>query len=363
MSEKSTQKKYTGIEDDLRRMIFADTSRAGDKLPSENVLAARYNVSRQTIRKALEALEHEGVIYAVHGSGRFISERMAHRKASKNIAVVLTYLSDYIFPKVISGIDSVLSENGYSIMLKHTNNSRSGEIRCLEELITKDIDGIIIEPSKSNMYLKHQNLFRQLEEYEIPYLFIQGHYEAMQDKVHILMDDEKGAYLLTRHLIETGHRHIYGIFKSDDSQGQDRHKGYVRALSEAGMPYDPDRVIWYYTEDRKVHPYTSLKNRILEKKPMDAVVCYNDQIAVHAIRAIEETGQRVPEDISVTGYDNSGYASMAGMTLTTIVHPQERLGEIAAETLLKMIRREEVTPRVIIEPELMFGTSCMDRTN
>ena len=127
------------------------------------------------------------------------------------------------------------------------------------------------------------------------------------------------------------------------------------------MIYDPDKVIWYYTEDRRVHPYTSLKNRILEKKPMDAVVCYNDQIAVHAIRAIEETGLRVPDDISVTGYDNSGYASIAGLQLTTIVHPQERLGEIAAETLLKMIRQEEVTSRVIIEPELIIGNSCVSR--
>ena len=361
MENKPNQKKYHHIEEDLRSLIFSEEWHTGDKLPSENELAARYEVSRQTIRKALEALEHEGYIYAVHGSGRFISERAIHRKASGNIAVVLTYLSDYIFPKVISGIDSVLSEAGYSIILKHTNNSRSGEIKCLEELLTKDIDGIIIEPSKSNMYLKHGNLFDRLEEYDIPYLFIQGHYEAMQDKVHILMDDEQGAYLLTKHLIETGHKHIFGIFKSDDSQGQDRHKGYARALSEAQMPYDPDQVIWYFTEDRKVHPYTSLKNKIMQKTPIDAVVCYNDQIAVHVIRAIEEAGLTVPGDISVTGYDNSRYSTIADLKLTTIVHPQERLGEIAAETLLKMIRREEVDPRVIIEPELILGNSCRER--
>ena len=100
----STGKKYHHIEEDLRNLIFSEEWHSGDKLPSENELAARYEVSRQTIRKALEALEHEGYIYAVHGSGRYISERAIHRKASGNIAVVLTYLSDYIFPKVISGI-------------------------------------------------------------------------------------------------------------------------------------------------------------------------------------------------------------------------------------------------------------------
>ncbi len=361
MEKQTTSKKYTNIEEDLRQLIFSEDSHTGDKLPSENVLAARYNVSRQTIRKALEILEQEGYIYAVHGSGRYISERTIHRKNSKNIAVILTYLSDYIFPKVISGIDDVLSENGYSIILKHTNNSRSGEIKCLEELLTKDVDGIIIEPSKSNMFLKHMSLFNRLDEYEIPYVFIQGRYESMRDKVHILMDDEKGAYLLTKHLIDTGHKNIYGIFKSDDSQGQDRHKGYAKALSEAGMVYDPDKVIWYFTEDRKVHPYTSLKNMIKQKKPIDAVVCYNDQIAVHAIKAIEETGLKVPDDISITGYDNSRYSTIADLTLTTIVHPQERLGEIAAKTLLKMIRGEDVNPCVIIEPELIIGNSCKNR--
>ena len=361
MEKQTSSKKYNAIEEDLRQLIFSDDIHAGDKLPSENVLASRYGVSRQTIRKALEALEQEGYIYAVHGSGRYISERTIHRKNSKNIAVVLTYLSDYIFPKVIRGIDDVLSENGYSIILKHTNNSRSGEIKCLEELITKDIDGIIIEPSKSNMFLKHMSLFSRLDEYEIPYVFIQGRYESMTDKVHVLMDDEKGSYLLTKHLIESGHKNIYGIFKSDDSQGQDRHKGYAKALSEAGLVYDPDKVIWFFTEDRKVHPYTSLKNIIKQKKPIDAVVCYNDQIAVHAIKAIEEMGLKVPNDISITGYDNSRYSTIADLKLTTIVHPQEKLGEIAAETLLKMINEETVDSHVIIEPELVIGNSCISR--
>ena len=347
--------KYSGIESELRTLVFSGKYCPGDKLPSENELAAGYHVSRQTVRKALEGLEREGFIYAVHGSGRFVSERMNHRKQSKNIAVVMTYLSDYIFPKVISGIDQVLSENGYDLILKHTNNSRHGEIACLTELMEKDIDGIIIEPSKSNMYCKHTELFEKLDQYEIPYVFIQGEYEAMADKPHVLMDDEKGGYLLTRHLIEQGHRELYGIFKSDDSQGQKRHNGYARALAEAGIPYDPSRVIWFYTEDRKVHPVTSLQRIIRSGKKVDAVVCYNDQIARHVIRAIRETGKKVPEDISVTGYDNSDRSSMDGTRLTTIVHPQEELGRLAADMLLHLIRREETERRIIIEPELLEG--------
>ena len=359
-SEGKKEKKYSEIEEELRNLVFSELCKPGDKLPSENELARQYGVSRQTVRKALESLEREGYIYAVHGSGRYVSERMLHRKQSRNIAVVMTYLSDYIFPKVISGIDEVLSANGYDLILKHTNNSRHGEITCLTELLEKDIDGIIIEPSKSNLYCRHTELFEKLDRYEIPYVFIQGEYEAMAEKPHVLLDDEKGSFLLTQHLIRQGHREIYGIFKSDDSQGQKRHNGYARALAEAGIPYDPSRVIWFYTEDRKVHPYTSLQNIIRSGRQVDAVVCYNDQIARSVIRAIRETGKRVPEDISVTGYDNSESANVDGSQLTTIVHPQEELGRLAAEMLLQLIRGEESDRRIVIEPKLIVGDTTKE---
>lgn len=73
----------------------------------------------------------------------------------------------------------------------------------------------------------------------------------MKDRPHILLDDCRGGYLITKYLMELGHREIVGVFESDDTQGQQRHKGYVQALQEAGISYDPDKVVWFYTEDRK----------------------------------------------------------------------------------------------------------------
>lgn len=352
--------KYHQIEDELKELIFSDKIRPGDKLPSENELSAKYEVSRQTVRKAISKLENEGLIYAVHGSGTFCSERAVHRKMSKNIAVVMTYLSDYIFPAVIKGIDSVLSDEGYSIMLKSTNNSRSREVICLEDLMQKDIDGVIIEPSKSNMFCKHSYLYEKLDDYGIPYVFIQGGYSSMEDKPHVLMDDEEGGYLLTKHLADLGHKNIVGIFKSDDRQGQKRHSGYARALQESGLVYDPENVIWFYTEDRKIHPYSCIQDMVRSGKPIDGIVCYNDQIAYHVIKAINELGVKVPEDISVTGYDNLQRFTDS-FRLTTIVHPQEELGEIAAKQLIRMIKGEEVEKKIIISPELIIGDSSKDR--
>ncbi len=356
--------KYFRLMEDLKEKILTGELKAGDKLPSENQLSSEYQVSRQTVRKALSILENMGYIYAQHGKGTFCSELVHRNRNSRNIAVVITYPSDYIFPRVIQGIDAALTKKGYSIILKNTNNSRSQEARYLEELLQKDIEGIIIEPSKSQIYCRHMNLYQKLEEYNIPYVFIQGCFARMEEKPQVLMDDYKGSHMITKYLIGNGHREIAGVFKSDDMQGQNRHKGYVAALQEAGILYDPEKVVWFYTEDRRVHPYEGIRNLISKGILMDGIVCYNDQIAVKVIQALEDEGLNVPNDVSVTGYDNSYIASNGGISLTTIVHPQEKLGEIAAQLLLDLIQNGGETDRkkrILIEPEIIIGNSCRSR--
>ena len=107
----------------------------------------------------------------------------------------------------------------------------------------------------------------------------------------MLMDDVRGGYLAASHLLQLGgHRRLVGIFKADDSQGAQRHKGYVRALQEAHIPYDPDLVIWFHTEDRKVKPALMLRQMAAEHREFTAVVCYNDQIALEGVPGIDGAG-------------------------------------------------------------------------
>ena len=358
------QLKYFQLMEDLKEQILSGEISAGEKLPSENELASRYQISRQTVRKAIAILENAGYVYAEHGRGTFCSELVRHTRMSHNIAVVTTYLSDYIFPRVIQGIDSVLTNHGYSIILKNTRNSRSQEARCLEELLQKDIDGMIIEPSKSQIYCRHINLYQKMDEFHIPYVLIQGCFTQMSDKPQVLMDDCKGGYMITKYLLSLGHKNIIGVFKADDMQGQNRHKGYVMALQEAGILYNPDKVVWYYTEDRTIHPYEGIQSMIKQKTVMDAVVCYNDQIAIEVIRALQENGLNVPQDVSVTGYDNSYMAVYGGIRITTIAHPQEKLGEMAAGLLLELIQNGDIpreNKKILVEPEIVIGNSCIAR--
>lgn len=352
--------KYFTLMEELKEKIISGRIQPGEKLPSENQFTVQYSLSRHTVRKALSLLEQEGYIEACHGKGTFCSEKMRHMKKSRNIAVVTTYISDYIFPRLIQGMDNVLSEQGYSIILKNTGNSRQKEAKCLEELLQKDIDGLIIEPSKSQLSCRHPGLYENLEKYQIPYIFIQGIYTEMKDKPHILMDDARGGYLVTKYLLEQGHRRITGFFKADDIQGIQRHKGYVKALQEAGIPYDPDLVVWFHTEDRRSKPSMMVKEMVKTGSLPHGIVCYNDQIAVQVIESLEDCGLQVPKDISVTGYDNSLYAQR-GTGITTIAHPQERLGEMAAELILEKINgvsEEDSKVERLIQPELIVRGSC-----
>lgn len=353
------QMKCAKLVEDLKRQIMSGEIRPGDKISSENVLAKEYDISRQTVRKAIDILRNEGFLYAEHGRGTFCSDMIKQEGNSGNIAVVMTYLSDYIFPHIIRGIDEELEKEEYSILLKSTHNYRKVEAKCLEELVKKNIDGLIIEPSKSQIAFKNHDIFSMLERYRVPFVFVQGVYHGMEDKPYVLLDDEKGGYLITKHLIELGHKRIVGVFKADDRQGQNRHSGYVRALKEAGIWYDPSLIIWFHTEDMQSLPQEMIQE-VVKREKVDAVVSYNDRIAIQVINALEEVGIRIPEDISVTGFDDSEFAKNLKVPLTTIKHPQRKIGEAAAELLVKLMKGhavEEDKLHIIMEPELVVRES------
>ena len=108
--------------------------------------------------------------------------------------------------------------------------------------------------------------------------------EQLSDRPYVMMDDFKGGYLITKYLLSLGHRKILGMFKADDRQGIERHRGYAKALQEYGVFYDPDRIIWFHTEDRAVKPFARLRAMAASGIKFDSVVCYNDQIAIKTIQ-------------------------------------------------------------------------------
>ncbi len=358
------QTKYAKLKDYIKEEIIMGHIKPGEQIPSENTLAEKLSLSRHTVRKAISMLVNEGYLYTEHGRGTFCKDRSISRTNSRNIGVMTTYISEYIFPRVIQGIDSVLSDKGYSIMLKNTDNDVEKEALYLQEILNKDLEGLIIEPTKSSVFSNNVKYYQALDEHNIPYIFIHGAYQQLEDKPQIILNDSDGMYLAVRYLINMGHKNIIGIFKADDVQGIERHKGYARALAENSLQYNPDNVVWFHTEDRKIKPYTTIEAMIKSGRKIDAIACYNDQIAFGIYEKLTELGLSVPDDISLTGFDDSYYSTSCPVKLTSVSHPKEQLGELAAQTLLDMIENPEYAKssiRKVIEPELIVRDSCVKK--
>lgn len=355
--------KYYILKEYLKDEMLSGRIMPGDKIPSENALADQFSLSRHTVRKSIALLVNEGLLYTEHGRGTYSSGALRKSRDSKNIGVITTYISEYIFPQVISGIDDVLSENGYSIILKNTGNDCKREAACLKDMLGKDIAGLVVEPTRSALYTSNTKYFETLDRYGIPYVFIHGYYEQLGPKPSVLLDDAGGMYELVLHLIQTGHHSICGMFKADDVQGLNRHKGYVRALSEGGLSYDPEKVIWFHTEDRSIKPFAALKKLIAGHCKIDAVACYNDEVAYKAVELLTEIGCKVPEDISVTGFDDSYPAEACPLVkLTTARHPKQELGRAAASLVLDLIAGKPDSSEVkIIKPEIVLRNSTKSR--
>lgn len=358
------QTKYSFLQSYLKNEILMGNVKPGEKIPSENTLAERFSLSRQTVRKAISMLVNEGFLYTEHGRGTYCRDRSSARNNSRNIGVITTYISEYIFPRIIQGIDRVLAENGYSIILKNTDNSTDKEAVCLDDLLGKDIGGLIIEPTKSAVFSENLKYYEALDKHNIPYVFMHGSYQKLEDKPQAVLDDEAGEYLAVDYLVKLGHKNIVGIFKADDIQGISRHKGYAKALADNGIMYDPEKVIWFHTEDRGTKPAAAIRSLIEKGSLMDSIAAYNDEVAVKVIHQLKECGLEVPRDVSVVGFDDSYLAENGPVKLTTIGHPKEKLGEAAAELLLELMKQDVSRPsevKKVLTPELVIRDSCISR--
>ncbi len=347
--------KYHQLKKYLKEQIRRGELTPGAKLPSENELARQFRLSRHTVRQALSDLENEGLIQREQGRGTFCGR--IPKPAGQNIAVLTTYISDYIFPAIIRGIEEVFSEAGYNLLLANTNNNRLKEGQCLTNLLEQNIAALIVEPTKSALENTNLELYRELTARGIPYLMLHAFYPDL-DPAYIVMDDEQGGYLAANYLLQLGHRQIAGLFKTDDQQGVKRQRGFLTALSEYGVTPHPGFVGNYQTEQIRSYPYQFVRGLLGKEDHPTAVVCYNDQIALEVLEAVRNEGLKVPDDISLVGYDDSSLATATEVKLTTIKHPKAEMGRQAARLIIDRLGRRIDLPRFVYPAELILRSSC-----
>lgn len=347
--------KHHQLKEFIKDRILRGEILPGEKITSENTLARQFKLSRHTVRQALGELENEGFICREKGRGTFCN--FNEKNTVKNIAVLTTYISDYIFPAIIRGIEEVLSNNGYNLILANTNNDKLKEAQCLENFLNQEIGALIIEPTKSALENINIDYYRELEAKGIPYLMLHAYYLDL-DPAYIIMDDAQGSYLATNHLLQMGHRRIAGIFKSDDLQGVKRQAGFLSALKEYDIAENPDWIGNFATEQLRAYPYQFIQNLLRQEDHPTAVVCYNDQIALEVLEAIRNEGLKVPDDISVVGFDDSSLATATEIKLTTIKHPKAKMGRQVGDNIVQMLNGSIEKPRLTYPSELIIRSSC-----
>ena len=242
--------KYQVIIEDIKSNILSGIYGVGEQIPTESDLHDKYQVSRQTVRKAILELSNEGFLRSEKGSGTYVSGQYRSKSAGnsnkKTIGVITTYISDYIFPSIIRGIEGRLNEDNYSLLLASTNNDVAQEKKALEMMLSYGVDGLIIEPTKSNLYNPNIAYYLSFKEQDVPFIMINAYYEELEVPFFCL-DDVQSSYLATKELISKGHTQIGIISKMDDLQGKYRMKGYIKALGEAKLRFHPEQVLSYDT--------------------------------------------------------------------------------------------------------------------
>lgn len=353
---KEAETKHELIEKHYIGLIEENKVSAGDQLPSENEIASIFNVSRHTVRQALNYLVQEGWIYKERGKGSFYSNKRCN-VTKKNVAVITTYISDYIFPIIISGIEEELRRKGYNLLLFSSNNDIENEKRCFENIINQDISGLIVEPAQSSINNLHHESIKKLEKNNIKYIAINADCDD-ENSAYIVVDDEEGGYKLTHYLLELGHRNIAALLKVDDLQGEKRRKGYIRALNEYKIDFDKSTVGEYITDNQEMYVDQFTKKIASMKNRPTAILCYNDKVALRVIDNLRKEGIVVPDDMSVVSFDDSYLAISSNIKLTTIKHPKREMGIRAAKCIIDMIEGRIDKPQFVYPAELIVRDSC-----
>ena len=335
--------KYLQVADTLRREIAEGIFRDGQTLMTEEELRQRFDVSRQTIRQAIALLEDDGLVDRRRGSGTYVRHGPRKRQGIIHVGVMTTFITDYIFPSIAQGMENVLNENGAVMSLSAMYNDVRTERNILERMLDGQVDGLILEGSRTARQTPNRDLLARFAERNIPVLFVNGYYPGLESIPHVVMDDYGGGQTAARTAVERGYRQPAGLFKTDDLQGRERLAGFLDALRMTGISGPDERVLAFSTEERNDLYDTPSGKRFLEmllRREADCLVCYNDIFAAQLMAKLQERGMKLPEELGIIGFDNATFSGMLTPGLTTLGHPKEAFGALAARKILRMINGE-----------------------
>jgi DNA-binding LacI/PurR family transcriptional regulator len=263
------------------------------------------------------------------------------------IGVILEEIGDGYGSMVVSGIEEYIREKNYFFLtVAHRHDDRLLQTYS-QMLIARGVEGFITVDTSLQ------------DEPSLPTVAVAGH-RPLENVTNIVLDHHQAALLGLQHLKELGHEQIaflHGQPQSSDSEV--RWNAICEVAHELGIKVPPERVVYLQgTDSTPELGYPFGKELLARKVPFTALFAYNDISAIGAMRAFQEAGLRVPEDVSVVGFDDVVSAMFCIPSLTTVRQPLKKMGRIAAETLVARIEDlGEVQSEIAVEPELVIRKS------
>jgi GntR family transcriptional regulator, arabinose operon transcriptional repressor len=379
---KNNEHLYEQIVSSLRKKIIEKEFLPNQKVPTEQELCKLFNVSRITAKRALEELEREGYIFRKRGSGSYVapesSVNVTETKVvnrinnTKIVAMVLPFENtNRNFIGYLRGATDVLSGKGYYLTIHNASSNANEEKRLLMELSEGDVRGIIYYPSYDN---KNIDILFNLSSYEYPIVTIDKYYDGIPIS-SVISDNFTGTYEAISYLIKRGHKkiaYISDIAIESATSLRQRYFGYSKALIDYGIYVDDKLVklglkeiggLWTNedgTTSMEKKNYLSLLIKDLMKNGVTAIHTINDYCALNLLTLLDELSIKVPEEVSVIGFDNLEIAQFSSIPLTTINQNFYEIGKKAAEVVLQIIESKKYEPIKCVMPvSLIERESCM----
>ena len=276
------------------------------------------------------------------------------KKSTNTIGVIIPNIDNPLFSQTIAGIESYANSKGYNLILGLSDSNRNKESFYLEMLQRERVDGLLVLPTFMDLVIEKLN--RQNPAQAPVVLCGSSGNRSNISMSYAKCNNHIGARLATNHLIETGRRRIGCIFPVfNEQQYLSRKTGYEEALAQNDIPFD-ENLIKICTSDNDAI-FSATQELIKEQKP-DSIFCLYDYAAISVMRAIHSMGLRIPDDISVIGYDNIPISNYLPTPLSTIDTRSKLVGEKAAELLVnKIMNPDTPVQQITIEPELVVRDS------
>jgi LacI family transcriptional regulator, galactose operon repressor len=265
------------------------------------------------------------------------------------VGLIIPDLKQPFFAEIAAAVEATLAAAGYHLLISHNHENSAAETTNIEQLVARKVDGLIIASAQREP--------RVLAGLEIPYVLVDRRIPGLKANFVGTRNEEIG-FLATEHLIQQGCRRIAHLRGPLLPGSGDRLRGYRRALDKHGLRYRADRVVDAGDDDRT--GYAAMRALLTQKTLPDGVFCFNDPIAVGAMRAVLGAGLAIPRDVAMVGVANMHYAELLTIPLSTVDQDTARIGTGAAHRLLEGMpgkRRRAAPAELFIEPRLIVRAS------